>query len=530
MFYKFFNKKVNPEIVSRIQENLKINQEKKMHEIRTSKKHKLSIILLLVCSIASSGQNLIKNSGFENGFDGWKHSKGVSIDTIEKRSGAYSLKVTGAKGDAAANIKEIILNQKEPQTVEVSYWGKRTSFDPKVLSAIQVDVCFNDGTRMNWYSQFFIDSSQTGEWVFRRSVFYPRSSIKKLRINVRRSGIGRMWIDDIYAGLPRKDVSAKELAERKRPLPVVVISKSGTYKNSPARFKLLSILPTANVINYIGPDKMPLSVKIDYEVIKSAPISLNSRSGSQTWTAFNFNTKRLIAFHLGEKIDLTNKGVQTCEGDFINNMGIARYYNPLQKGSYILLTGNGVIKTFNIISKGKAFSLCKIKDMGLHYNPVGKRPVFLMANLKKYKLKFTGLGSDWKNGGKIWTKIILIDADKDEFTLYRAKVKAKIKNIDINLRQEFDSTGMPTGMFVGKIPESVSSSDKIAFNAEITVNSANGVIAKKITAVLNKGKGESVLKENPVNVDTIFTGMRSGDYINYYVYNPAPEAFYPENG
>jgi hypothetical protein len=203
-------------------------------------------------------------------------------------------------------------------------------------------------------------------------------------------------------------------------------------------------------------------------------------------------------------------------------MGIARYYNPLQKGSYILLTGNGVIKTFNIISKGKAFSLCKIKDMGLHYNPVGKRPVFLMANLKKYKLKFTGLGSDWKNGGKIWTKIILIDADKDEFTLYRAKVKAKIKNIDINLRQEFDSTGMPTGMFVGKIPESVSSSDKIAFNAEITVNSANGVIAKKITAVLNKGKGESVLKENPVNVDTIFTGMRSGDYINYYVYNPAP--------
>ena len=129
--------------------------------------------------------------------------------------------------------------------------------------------------------------------------------------------------------------------------------------------------------------------------------------------------------------------------------------------------------------------------MGLHYNPEGKKPVFLVANLKKYSLNFTGLGCDWKGERKIWVKITLTDADKDEFTLYRAKVEAQIAAIEERLGVKLDTQH---GILVALI-DRVRSLDNEIIRQEVMMKTILGVPQLIETSKIAKAKRSDKRKD-----------------------------------
>ena len=182
------------------------------------------------------------------------------------------------------------------------------------------------------YAGLGIDASQSETWVFRRTEFYPCAPLVKIQISAFTEGINKMWMDDVYVGPPRLDVADDEVSDRYKPIPFTVIPDTGTYADFPARMQFVDIRPEADVVDYDGPNRMQLTLCIDYQVLKSAPIALDSSYGTQVWRAFNFNTKRILAFYTDEKISLAQDGFRQCKGNFLDTGWLIRTVIPGSTG------------------------------------------------------------------------------------------------------------------------------------------------------------------------------------------------------
>ncbi|MGI6086399.1 MAG: glycoside hydrolase family 10 protein [Kiritimatiellia bacterium] len=459
--------------------------------------------------------NLLTNAGFENGLEGWQPSLMVRV-ALEKKdvyAGHGALKVAvGITNDQekirTGRLCEVIIDQKEPETIEVSCWSKRISYDPEARASLYVTVHFKNGDYVSWAAPFKVDATDAGEWVFRRGDFHPRSAVAKLTIAALLSRNAEILLDDLYVGAPRRDVTDAELQERKRTIPFAVTPIGGeTYTDFPAKLKLLDIQSDADVIHFDGAGDIPLTLKFVYDVINPAPVTIDSVSGSG-WTAFNFDTTALMPFLLKGAMPLDTAGRHECSGVFLDPKNL--FYNPAQKGSYILLTGEGIKQSFNVNAAGKRIGQVYLEDMARYYAP--ERPaVFLAANLTSYQIAFTQAGSEWKNNGAVWIGLNLKDADGQEFQLYRAQVKARVGAEEIQLEPLYDAIGMPLGVFAGRM-NTDGEEEKIDFSAAVVLKTPEGIRTNELATALEKGFGETKLPAR--HIQPVFTGIRNADYID----------------
>ena len=175
----------------------------------------------------SASGNLLANAGFENGLEGWLASPKLALEEKDVHTGRGALKAAGVTNQSIQVIKlcEVMMDQEDLGTIEVSYWGKRISYDPEARASLHVVVHFKSGDYINWYGPFEIDATDAGEWVFRRGEFHPRSAVAKLTVSVMLSRNAEMLLDDLYVGAPRRDVTEAEVQERKRTIPFAVRRK-----------------------------------------------------------------------------------------------------------------------------------------------------------------------------------------------------------------------------------------------------------------------------------------------------------------
>ncbi|MGI6087340.1 MAG: glycoside hydrolase family 10 protein [Kiritimatiellia bacterium] len=461
--------------------------------------------------------NLLANAGFENGLEGWLASPKLALEEKDVHTGRGALKAAGVTNQSIQLVRlcEVMMDQEDLGTIEVSYWGKRISYDPEARASLHVVVHFKSGDYINWYGPFEIDATDAGEWVFRRGEFHPRSAVAKLTVSVMLSRNAEMLLDDLYVGAPRRDVTEAEVQERKRTIPFAVTPKGKPYADFPARLKLLDIQSDADVIHFDGSGAFPLALKIVYDVINPAPVTIDSAWGSQVWMAFNFDTKAVMPFHLNGAMPLDTAGRHEWSGAFRDSYsGDSKnlFYNPEQKGSYLLLTGEGITKSFNVNVDGKCIGQFKLEEMARYY--ASERPaVFLAANLASYQIAFARAGSEWKKDGSVWIGLDLRDADGQEFQIHRAQVKARVGAVEIQLEPLYDATGMPLGVFAGRM-NTGGEEEKIDFSATVVLKTPEGIRTNELVTVLEKGFGATTLPAR--HIQPVFTGARNADYFNSY--------------
>jgi hypothetical protein len=164
--------------------------------------------------------NTWHNSAFEN--------RGlVPADTLIVHRGSRSLQMIVPPGDEKAVVSApVILNQKEPNLIEVSAWAKTDR-----LCMLEIDAVNEKGERIDCFN--FIHKAPvsigTDDWRQVRQVFRPRTPVKSLRLQLCARGVngytledtspqpqnavvGTIWWDDIH--LTEPESTAADLAAR----------------------------------------------------------------------------------------------------------------------------------------------------------------------------------------------------------------------------------------------------------------------------------------------------------------------------
>ncbi|MDD5774128.1 MAG: DUF6067 family protein [bacterium] len=148
-----------------------------------------------------SENNLIKNSGFENGLGNWKpfcrryyHGGKVSITQEDVYRGDKSLRIEGKKNDAHLSIYYLIAECKEKCKYDLSFFYK-TSWEPHPALTIKIDFRNKQGQIIR--RKFFHPRSPQKNYECFKCDFFSSQGAASFCVCIIAQGIGTTWIDEV---------------------------------------------------------------------------------------------------------------------------------------------------------------------------------------------------------------------------------------------------------------------------------------------------------------------------------------------
>ncbi len=260
--------------------------------------------------------------------------------------------------------------------------------------------------------------------------------------------------------------------------------------------KFLSVSMPASLVHFTGGGEIRAKIDISYDVLRTAPILLDSRLGSEYWSLYNYTTGALCRLHSREKIDLRKRGRAITQASSLTvDRGRG---SQLQKGacgirgrSYFLIVDPKTDRWLDVVGPNPFW----------HSPEVKRGMTFTLANLSRFNLKLDDFQSTWKPGEKFRVRLSVKDADGDIFPVPRAQIIAYPhvpgkKLSSIRLQPIYDSLNTPLGYFDGTLPPG-SLPTEVVVEARVAAETTGGTVGRKLTVRFPQGYGK-VAKLSPV--------------------------------
>jgi len=245
------------------------------------------------------------------------------------------------------------------------------------------------------------------------------------------------------------------------------------------KVRFLSVSMPASLVHLQQSQEIPAEIEISYEVLKSAPILLDSRFGSEYWSLYNHTMSALSGVHSREGIHLAKSGSAVARADSLT-VNLARG-SSLQKGlcgirgrSYFLIVDTKTDRWLDVVEPNPFWNSQEVK----------RELTFTLADLKHFELSLGSIASSWAPGGKFRVSLLVKDADGETFPVPRARMTAVVWGTDgksgpIPLRPMFDFLDKPLGVFEGVFPEEVKSPRSVVVKAAVTAKTATGRVIRE---------------------------------------------------
>jgi len=243
-----------------------------------------------------------------------------------------------------------------------------------------------------------------------------------------------------------------------------------------------------HLVHYAGGGTIPLRLSVDYDVVKPAPVILNSRLGTEYWRLAVLGRDGVVALHTDERVDLSKAGRATASVDSAvadEKQGVALGKGAARiSGHYYFLIDQENRQWLDVINPPALLNMPELLE------PLQ----FTLCNLERYSVQMRGLESTWEPGGPIRAQLIVTDADGEQFPVANADASVVAGEWSEVLRPQVDWLGQPTGWLVGRLPADAAPE---AVEIEVTISAATprGIETQTLTGRFAKGHGQRAAAE-----------------------------------
>lgn len=236
------------------------------------------------------------------------------------------------------------------------------------------------------------------------------------------------------------------LADDRPGLLIAKGSSSATKGYEVGEVELLGVSTADQLVHYAGGSSIPLRLSVDYEVLKPAPVILNSRLGTEYWRLAIPGSGGMVALHTNERIDLSKPGRAATAVE--SGTADRKQGGPLSKGP-ARISGH----YYFLIDQENGEWLDVVNPPPLLSMPAALRSLhFTLCNLDRYSVQIGDLQSSWEPGGPIRVRLIVTDADGDEFPIPTAAASVTAGQWSAVLRPQLDWLGRSTGWLIARLP------------------------------------------------------------------------------
>jgi len=255
-----------------------------------------------------------------------------------------------------------------------------------------------------------------------------------------------------------------------------------------AAVEFLDVSTLDQIVHFDGSDRVPLRLRIRYKVIRTAPVILNSRMGTEYWRLYNYQTQQPGALHTRERIDISKPGEALTEVDVAT--ADRHQGEPVAKGLCGL--------------RGHYYFLIDQPNgrwLGVEYAPpffdrpeLAQRLVFTLANMKTFSLKCQTVESTWRPGGPIRVRLTVEDADGESFPVAPASARIEAEGWSAAMAPQTDSLHQPLGWMIAALPKTAAPS-QVRVRANVSAMTPDGPVERTVSATFFKGQGQKPASE-----------------------------------
>lgn len=245
--------------------------------------------------------------------------------------------------------------------------------------------------------------------------------------------------------------------------------------------KFLEASLEPQVLHYDGGKELRLPLRIRYQVLKTAPILLTTRLGSEFWNLYSFDSERSSSLYTDEKIDLSQPGqrvAETARGWF------SKRNEPLPapglagiRGRHYFLIDQPDGRWLDVTDPPPFFDQAAI----------ARKLTFTLANLKKHSLALQEFQSTWESGGPLRVRVELQDGDGKRMPVVNVPLVARAGDWETTLVTEWKPACEPTGWMRGSLPKAVP--PEIVVEGTVAAQTPRGLEKWKVAGTFARGTG-----------------------------------------
>ncbi len=245
--------------------------------------------------------------------------------------------------------------------------------------------------------------------------------------------------------------------------------------------KFLDASIAAQLVHYDGGGEIRLPLKVQYDVIESAPILLTSRMGTEHWRLYDFQTETMSALYTDEKISLAQTGRHVARA---TKARFTTQYGPLPnpglvgfRGHYYFLVDQPDGKWLDVVGPPPFFDQPEL----------ARKLTFTLADLSDFTLSISEIQSTWEPGGPLRVRLAVTDAQGKVLPVVGALITVKAGDWQTELATDWGPLDEPTGWMCGRLPQVVP--ERISLDATVSVQTPKDLVDRSVTATFRRGEG-----------------------------------------
>ena len=246
----------------------------------------------------------------------------------------------------------------------------------------------------------------------------------------------------------------------------------------------------AQVLHYDGGEGFRLPLAVAYEVSETAPVTLNSRFGTQFWRLYHYEGGTMSRLHTHEDIDLSEEGLHVTMPADMRAWFDARYGGLPDHGvagirgrHYFLIDPVEGDRWLDIVSPPAFFES----------DEVSRRLTFTFADLTSYEIAVDEVQSTWEGGGPIRARVTVTDARGGAFPVINAPLAVHAGDAVSALETQWGALNEPTGWLIATLPDEVPAEVRIA--GQVVALTADGFEVTAIDETFARGAGLASAEE-----------------------------------
>jgi len=256
----------------------------------------------------------------------------------------------------------------------------------------------------------------------------------------------------------------------------------------PAKFILHDLFATADVYHFTSDEKQfQGGFHVTYQVLEPAPVHLKTNGGSAFWKGENVTNGKMTVFYTSEQWPMAKKGMVSLHAPIFKWQSYVGA--PLAKGAHALDAKGFQVYDSNENKWRKVLAISRAGRIATLGGAINADTYFTVANLQKYTLKISGIGTDWKKKGYVGTTVTLTDADGDTYDVPGAEVTVTVASdsphesdaLDVGLRGGIYQKGRPdySYRFLGRIPGTFYEIKRITIDASVWVMGPDAILREE---------------------------------------------------
>ncbi|MBM3475486.1 MAG: hypothetical protein FJX75_19650 [Armatimonadetes bacterium] len=271
-------------------------------------------------------------------------------------------------------------------------------------------------------------------------------------------------------------------------LEVVGLGSEGKAKYRGGKVEFLEVSLADQLVHFASPDEAPLRLSIRYNVLETAPVLLNSRFGTEYWNLYHCANETISALYTREDIDLARPGEATVR---VDRATIGKQYGPALakglvgiRGHYYFLVDQKDGNWLDVVNPPPFFDR----------EELARKLTFTLANLTQFRLAFAGAESTWEAGGPLRVRLLVTDADGDEYPVVNAAARAEAGDWRAALEMQTDAVGVPSGWLTCALPGD-RVPEEVRLAATVSAMTPEGPKTVEVTGTARRGEGHKSAEE-----------------------------------